>query len=430
MLNIRFCKDESTSHPDRGKRIASRRRVSRLFGIFVASIFAHWGVAIAQPAQAAKGAPANSGAQTIRIGIVNPGSGAMAALGKTMKAGYDLAAEQINAAGGIQSLGGAKLQLVYGDSQSSASGGAAEAERLIEREKAVVLVGEYASGISMVISDTAERKKVPFLVPISVADKITQRGYQNVFRINANATQWNKVHVDFVNELLGTQKNASVAIIYEDSEWGQNTVSGFAALLPKDANLTRVSYTKGSPDLTAQVAKLRASKPNVVIPVSYIQDAIVIAETSARLNFRPQMVANGGGFIEPDYLKLGDLVEGVIAINHWNPDLNAATAELNKAFRAKNGFDMNGNSALAYQAIRLLAEVLNKEKEATPAAIRKGLSEIELKPGPALIMPYPFLKFDGTGENQGARLVVTQIQKGKHVTVAPKEWKRASLLIK
>lgn len=426
MLNFARYRSENKSD----KLVSLPRRRSWLVGFVAASLLPHWGVATAQPAQSTKGASSPAGAQTVRIGIINPGSGAMAALGKTMKAGYDLAAEQINAAGGIQSLNGAKLELIYGDSQSSSAGGAAETERLVEREKALVVVGEYASGISMVISDTAERKNVPFVVPISVADKITQRGYKNVFRINANASQWNKVHVDFVSQLLGAQKDASVGIIYEDSEWGQNTVTGFEAMLPKDTKLTKVSYTKGAPDLTAQVAKLRASNPKVIVPVSYIQDAIVIAETAARLNFRPQMVANGGGFIEPDYLKLGDLVEGVIAVNHWNPDLNASTLELNKAFRAKNGFDMNGNSALAYQAIRLIAEVLNKEKEASSAAIRKGLSEIELKPGPALIMPYPFLKFDKTGQNQGAQLIVTQIQKGKHATVAPKEFQRASLLAK
>lgn len=370
-----------------------------------------------------------SAATVVRIGIVNPGSGAMAALGKTMKAGYDLAAEHINKSGGVQALGGARLELVYGDSQSSAAGGSAEAERLVEREGVVVLVGEYASGTSMVISDLAERKNVPFLIPISVADNITRRGYKNVFRINANASHWNKVHVDYVASFMAAQKTSSLAIIYEDSEWGQNTVAGFQALLPKEINLTKVSYAKGSPDLTAQIAKLKAANPSVMVPVSYIQDAIVIADTQERLNFHPVVVASGGGFIEPDYLKLGKIVEGVISLNHWNPDLNADVARLNNEFRAKNGFDMNGNSALAYQSIRLLAEVLQREKQASPAAIRKGLSEIELKPGSALIMPYRSLKFDASGENSGARLLITQVQKGKHTTVWPEEYKKAPLKV-
>jgi len=370
----------------------------------------------------------SSSEKVVKIGIVNPASGSLAALGKTMKAGYELAADHINKAGGIQALGGAKIQLVYGDSQSTAAGGAAEAERLIDREKVVGLVGEYASGVSMVISDVAERKNVPFVIPISVADGITRRGYKNVFRINANASEWNKVHVDYVVNMMRAKKASTLALIYEDSEWGQNTVAGFQALLPKDINLTKVSYAKGTPDLTVQIAKLKASNSTVMVPVSYIQDAILIADTQERLNYRPAVVASGGGFIEPDYLKLGKIVEGVTALNHWNPDLNPNVTKLNSEFRGKNNFDMNGNSALAYQSIRLIAEVIQREKSASPQAIRKGLSEIELKPGPSLIMPYQSLKFDKSGENIGARLLVTQIQKGKHVTVWPEEYKKASLI--
>ncbi len=403
------------------------RAGSWITGICAVTLLTSLGLSEVQAAEPSQKANPAAAVKTVRIGIVNPGSGAMAALGKTMKAGYDLAAEHINSAGGIEALGGAKLELVYGDSQSSAGGGAAEAERLVERERVVILVGEYASGISMVISDLAERKNIPFLIPISVADKITERGYKNVFRINANASQWSKEHIDFVVDLMRAQKASSLGLIYEDSEWGQNTVAEFQSHLPKEIALTKVSYTKGAPDLTAQVAKLKASDPAVIVPVSYVQDAIVIAETQERLKFHPIVVAQGGGFIEPDYLKLGEIVEGVTAINHWNFDLSDDSTKLNNEFRTKNGFDMNGNSALAYQSIRLIAEVLQREKDASPAAIRKGLSEIELKPGPALVMPYPFLKFDKTGQNTGARLLATQIQDGKHRTVWPDEYKRTSL---
>ena len=182
-------------------------------------------------------------ADTVKIGNIEPMSGPSATLGKQGKAAREMAVEEINAAGGIKSLGGAKLELIYADSESKPEKGVAEAERLINTEKVHVLTGCWNSAVTYPTTAVAERYGIPFVVPVSVSDKITDQGFKNVFRIAAKDSWWTKDQFTFLKDMqaeFGT-KVETLAFVYENGDWGK----GFATQWKKLAEDRRLQGRPG-----------------------------------------------------------------------------------------------------------------------------------------------------------------------------------------
>src|SRR5689334_20446544 len=117
----------------------------------------------------------------VKVGVLHPVSGALSYSGQQGRIGAQLAIEEINAAGGIKSLGGAKIEAVLGDAQSTPEGGNAEVEKMNGAGVAAI-VGGYASSICLTASQTAARYDLPYLVDVGVADNIVTRGLKNTFR--------------------------------------------------------------------------------------------------------------------------------------------------------------------------------------------------------------------------------------------------------
>src|SRR6476646_11555251 len=117
----------------------------------------------------------------VKVGVLHPVSGALSYSGQQGRIGAQLAIEEINAAGGIKSLGGAKIEAVLGDAQSTPEGGNAEVEKMNGAGVAAI-VGGYASGICLAASQTAARYDLPYIVDVGVVDSIVSRGLKNTFR--------------------------------------------------------------------------------------------------------------------------------------------------------------------------------------------------------------------------------------------------------
>src|SRR3954471_24174249 len=130
-----------------------------------------WMASLGIAALAALGGGAHA-ADDIKIGMLSPMTGGIAKFGQAQKNALTIAVEEVNAAGGIKSLGGAKISLVIGDSRGEGDIGATETERLITKEKVVAVIGAFQSGVSMPASAVAERYKVPY-VNFGTADGLT-----------------------------------------------------------------------------------------------------------------------------------------------------------------------------------------------------------------------------------------------------------------
>ncbi|MBL0916813.1 MAG: ABC transporter substrate-binding protein, partial [Sphingopyxis sp.] len=124
---------------------------------------------------------AGAQARTVKVGVLHPVTGALAYSGQQCRAGALMAIEDINKAGGIKSLGGARIEAMLGDAQSQPQAGAAEVEKMNEAGVSAV-VGAFASAICLATTQAAAKYNLPHIVDVGVADQIVERGLKNTFR--------------------------------------------------------------------------------------------------------------------------------------------------------------------------------------------------------------------------------------------------------
>lgn len=368
--------------------------------------------------------PSAASEKTVRIGALLPLTGPLAKAGQTVKKVYEFAAEEINAKGGVKSMGGAKLVMVFADNQSKPDVGISETERLIEKEGVSVITEAWQSAVTLPATQTAERLKTPYYVPVSYADNITERGFRFTFQQEPKASDVARDWVRFLNYLnKDFSRNISrVGIIYEDTDMGQSNAAAARKYLAEDGFklVADLSYPARSFDLTSTIAKLKDAKPDVVLQGSYIGDAILIAKTADRLGLRVPFIDNGN-INDPSYIKtLGKIAEAKFGINMWNKDVPRGQ-ELFDRYRAKTGEEISGIYVLCYEALWVIQKALEKAGSADRNALRDALAAIDI-PAPDLHLPYERVKFNEKGYNIGGSYIVTQVQNGEWFTVWPQKF--------
>ena len=375
-------------------------------------------------------------AENVKIGNIIPLSGPSATVGQQGKNAREMAVEEINAAGGIQSLGGAKLELVFADSESKPEKGVAEAERLINTEKVNVLTGCWNSAVTYPTTAVAERYGIPFVVPVSVSDKITDQGFKTVFRIAAKDSWWTRDQFSFLKDMqeeFGT-KVSKLAFVYENGDWGK----GFAGQWKKLAEeggyevVLDEPYPSTTTDLSPVVQKIRRSRADVLMLVSNAADAILLTNTLAEYKVRLNaIIASGGGHADPSFLATtGNSAKYLFDIVEWETDVNKPGAkEANEKYKAKYGQNLTGEAVDAYVAMYVLKDALERAASVDPAKIIEALAATNLSDGPGMIVGYDAIKFDATGQNENASLVMVQVndvgQGLERITVWPKNARRA-----
>jgi branched-chain amino acid transport system substrate-binding protein len=372
----------------------------------------------------------------VRIGNIIPLSGPSATVGQQGKFAREMAVEEINAAGGIKSLGGARLTLVYADSESKPEKGVAEAERLINTEKVHVLTGCWNSAVTYPTTAVAERYGIPFVVPVSVADKITEQGFKTVFRIAAKDSWWTRDQFDFLKD-MEKEFNTPVkrlAFVYENGDWGKGFAGQWKTLAEKGGYEVVLDepYPSTATDLSPVVQKIRRARPDVLMLVSNAADAILLTNTLAEYKVKPKaIITSGGGHADPSFIKAtGKNARYLFDIVEWETDVNKPGArEANEKYNQKYGQNLTGEAVDAYVAMYVLKDALERAGSLDPARIREALAATNLTGGPGMIVGYDSVKFDASGQNRNASLVMVQINdvgKGlERITVWPKPARRA-----
>lgn len=376
-------------------------------------------------------------AQTVvKVGNILPLSGPSASVGQQNKYAQDMAIEEINAAGGIKSLGGAKLTMVYADSESKPEKGVAEAERFINTEKVHILTGCWNSAVTYPTTAVAERYGIPFIVPVSVADKITEQGFKTVFRIAAKDGWWTRDQFTFLADLQKefNAKVSTLAFVYENGDWGKGFAAGWKKLAEKGGFKVVLDepYPSTATDMSPLAQKIKRANPDVLLLVSNAADAILLTNTMAEYKVKPKaIIASGGGHADPSFLKaVGKNGRYMFDIVEWETDVNKpGVKEINEKFKSRHGYNLAGESVDAYIAMYVMADALERAKSLDPKAIREALAKTRLTSGPAMIAAYDAIEFDETGQNKQAALVMVQINdigKGmERISVWPKPARRA-----
>ena len=386
--------------------------------------------------------------QPVKIGVIYPLSGNSASAGNYSKMAIEVAADVINngnaelakimplaKGGGLPGLNGAKIQLIFADNQGTPAAGQNQALRLISEEKVAALIGAYQSGITLTASAIAERHGVPFVNGESVAANLTERGFKWFFRTTPVAADFARAYSTFLKEQKAAgQKVGSIAIVHENTEYGNSVASVIADQFGKDGLSVsqKIAYSANSSDVQPQVLQLKEKNPDVVIFISYTSDAILYAKTMKELNWKPGiMIADNAGFNDPSFVKtMGSTVEGLInrsAFSGGKP--GSVPALFNDLYKAKTGGDsLDDVSVRGLQSFLVLADAINRAGSTDPAKIRDALKATDMK-ADQMVAGYDGVKFDDKGQNILAASVVTQMRNGQYVSVFPKSRATADVIL-
>ncbi len=382
--------------------------------------------------------PKKEAPKEIKIAALYPLSGASATTGLDCKWGIELAQEVINGnydfnvpldkGEGLPNLGGAKVNFIFSDHQGVPEKGMSEAERMITQEKVVAVMGTFFSSVAAPASQVCERYKIPFFSADTTSPSLRKRDFKWFFRINPDDELISENAFQFIADVEKDKKVSlkRVALVHENTLWGNDVSTYMAQYAPKYGYtmVADIAYTSKSADVSSEVQKLIASKPDVLIQASYVSDAILFMKTYKQMNWTPKLfVAQGAGFYDVSYLQtLGKDGENVYTIEFWSDSLvkfKPQIPKLNEIFQKKFGRPMNGTSARTFMGALTLADAINRAKSTDPEAIRKALIETNI-PADQIILPWAGIKInEKDGQNPLGQVMYCEILDGKYVPVWP-----------
>ena len=365
---------------------------------------------------------------TIKVGILLPLSGPAAPIGVNSLNGHKLAVEEINEAGGIQSLGGKKLELVVADSGGDPKVGMTQAERLITKDNVVAIMGAYQSSVTFPSTQVAEQFKIPYIVPSSYLPTITERGFEYTFRLCLTSALASREQISFLDRMgkLTGDPVKTLGLIYENTDWGESAGEtwrhyaeeyGFEVILDE-------KYQANSPSLRPVVSKINAAKPDALLFASYTSDAILLTKGIAeqKINIKAY-VTTAGGHADPVFLEnVGAAGNFYFDLAETSPDIDLPIArETNTKYKEIYGDNMSDDCIKCYTSTYVLAKALEIAQSTDSEDLRRVIANIYMIPGQkGIITPYG-VDFGPDGQNIHARGVMIQTMNEERIVVYPNE---------
>jgi len=384
--------------------------------------------AMVMGALAALGMPriARGAEQTVNIGALYPTTGSFAQIGQGCVNAAKLAVEMVNEAGGIKSLGGAKLNLIVSDVQSDTTVTRTETDRLINSYNLSAIHGVFASALTLIASEVAERAKVPLLTGSS-SDQLN-RGRRYTFTPFARASQFAEAQLKMAKLVSDKPR---VAVIFENTAFGTSTSNGLREQAPGvGAEIVLFEpYSAGISDAGPLINKVKASGANMLFPVSYLNDLILIIRTIKQVGLDIALNGGSGGFVIPDFYKnVGTAAEGLLGVAHWNHDVDANAQKVNAEYQKRFGeFLFEYAGGLVAQTF-MIADALERAASTDPQKVRDALAALDVSSGYAAMCPGGKVKFGPEGKNIYGHPVGVQWQKGDLASVFPADEARAPLM--
>jgi len=341
-----------------------------------------------------------------------------------MKNSFEMALEVINKKGGIK---GRPLKLVYANDQGMREPGEKAVRDLINKTKAIMLVGAYQSSNAVYMARISDELDTPFLVCTAADDNITQMKWRNVYRLNAPASEYAKGLEDF---LLKKIKPKSMTIIYEESPFG--TAVALRMMLFCNENKIDIRGVEPYPKerLRADyfqviLDRVKKAPPDVIYMVSYLKDASILTKTIRESKINSLLCGGAGGFTHQKFLsqsllsKPGDFANYLLTATLWTQQLKySGTKEYFDEYTKKYSVPPDYHGAEAYSALLLAADALKRAESFSPESIRAALDNTDLT---TPFGPVKFLSYGKFERQNSIPTQVLQVINGKFECVWPKE---------
>jgi branched-chain amino acid transport system substrate-binding protein len=365
------------------------------------------------------GLTTGAGAQdAVKVGVIQPLTGAFAASGNYVANGAKIAADEINAKGGVL---GKKIELVIEDNKSNPTEAVTVAEKLVVRDKVPVMMGAWGSGFTLAIMPKLMEYKVPMLVETSSAGKITTSGNPYIFRISPPSA----VEATAFSKIVDQLKIGKADFLVVNNDWGRGAAEDFGKMFKQHNIKVGLVETMDPPaqDMSAQLAKIKASDADSLIVTTAVEQLTLILKQAAALGLKKRIITTGGSQ-NPDQLieQAGAAANDTTHITFftpWKPEVSADPA-MAKAFIdewKKRGLPFAGltESFRGYDGIRTIAAAIVKAGKAEPEAIRAAFWQVELS---GMNGPIKFGKAGPDGHESGQSnpgIYLIKIENGKVV---------------
>src|ERR1700683_331051 len=403
-------------------KILTRRAVTRGLALSVG--------ALAMPAIGRNAAQAQ--AKTVKIASIAPLSGPWARQGQLLKMGTDMAMEDINAAGGIKSLGGAKIEVISADAGDTTEKAKNAAQRLLaDQPELVGGTGAWLSSFTLAVTEVTERASLPWLT-LSYSDAITDRGFKFIFQTSPTAAHQAAETVPTALDLAqaATGKRPQTVGLIMDKH--ASPVS-FAKPL-RDGGFEKAGlklvvdevFTPPLSDATPLIEKVRSAKPDfLLLLTSAMPDCKLVLEKLDEFKLshgKIPLVGNGAPFGSPELLKtIGpELLEGLLfSVANWPMK---GQEDFIERFKKRTGEPFLTQDGLCgYGDVAILKAALEVAGAADRVKVAEAIRAMNLTTGRAAqCFPGP-IKFDEKGRRVDVPMIFAQWQKGVPLTVYPTE---------
>ena len=314
--------------------------------------------------------------EPIVIGVPLPLSGKQMEDGRMMKDSFEMARETINQQGGIN---GRPLHLVYADDQGKESVGEQIVKELVNNAKAVMLVGGHTSAPTYAMAKVANKLDVPFLVCTAAADRITQKRWKNIYRLNPPVSEYTKGLEDFWMKNL---KPKSMSIIYENSMFGINGATYMMGYCQENGIAIRstVGYSTERTDLPyfrSILALQMEDPPDLIYMVSRLDDGAALVKAIREVKIPALLCGGAGGFTSLEFIKrAGKAADRLLTATLWSQQLPYPGAkEYYDRFLQVYSYPPDYHGAEAYSALLVAADALKRAESLNSKNIREALNK-------------------------------------------------------
>lgn len=363
--------------------------------------------------------------EEVKIGLLIPLTGPYAYLGEVVTNGVTLAVEEINAAGGVKSLGGVPLKLVTYDTGGTTNEATSALQRMIATEGGTIpgIILPWPSGYALAVSEITEREEIPMMCT-AWADTITTRGFDYVFRFSPTSSGINE---GVVPALLGMAEAAgypasTIGFIYDDNPATIGLIESLRAIAQETPGLELVvdeMWSTPLRDATPLVAKVQAADPDITfIYAISLPDMILVKTKWDEVGVRSPLVGYGGSLMNEQFMDtMGEMKEGMLVISDWN--VMKGMEELEQTYLDR--FEVRlvpKDAGMCYSIAYALYEAIEEAESIDPVEVRNALASIDIDSGPAAYL-YGRIKFNPNGDLASAVPVITQWQGDELLTIFP-----------
>lgn len=363
-------------------------------------------------------------AQTIKVGAVVPITGRYGAGGAQVRAGYEIAVEQLNAAAGV-TVGGKKmpLELILLDDESDATKTVSRLETLAA-QGVVAYLGGFGSDLHAAAASVAEKNRIPYLGVAFALNKIHQQGFRYLFSPFWKSPDIGQATQGLLALIPAGERPKSVAIFQEKTDWGREMAmawteagkgGGYQVVLNGE-------YAPGAKDFSDVILKAKSANADAVFALPTPPDGMTMIKQMKELDYTPKLAL----FIRaPDAVvwskNLGKDGDYMVLAAGWHHAMKGAgVKELNEAHEKKFGRPADPIAGPAYACVQILAAAVTRAGSLDRDKVRDAIAATNMT---TVIGPVKF-RPDGTGIVQQALL---QWINGKQELVWPKESATAPL---